>query len=66
MAVRANEILTAVVHGARKDEPSPEVQLAAIQALYNSLSFIRDNFDREVRCFLTVPCLLEGVADQML
>ncbi|EIM80114.1 karyopherin Kap95 [Stereum hirsutum FP-91666 SS1] len=47
LAVRANEILTAVVHGARKDEPSPEVQLAAIQALYNSLSFIRDNFERE-------------------
>ena len=48
MSVRSNEILTAVIHGARKDEPSSEVQLAAINALYNSLEFVRDNFEREV------------------
>ncbi|TFY83967.1 hypothetical protein EWM64_g25 [Hericium alpestre] len=47
LSLRANEILTAVVHGARKEEPSPEVQLAAMQALYNSLIFIRENFERE-------------------
>ncbi|GBE87129.1 ARM repeat-containing protein [Sparassis latifolia] len=47
LALRSNEILTAVIHGARKDEPSPEVQLAAITALLNSLEFVRDNFDRE-------------------
>jgi importin subunit beta-1 len=50
--VRADEILTAVVHGARKDEPSTDVQLAAMQALYNSLSFIRENFEREVRAII--------------
>ena len=49
MSLRSNEILTAVIHGARKEEPSPEVQLAAIHALYNSLEFIRENFEREVR-----------------
>ena len=49
LTVRADEILTAVVHGARKEEPSTDVQLAAMQALYNSLSFIRENFEREVR-----------------
>ena len=48
LSLRSNEILTAVIHGARKDEPSPEVQLAAIHALYNSLEFVRDNFEREV------------------
>lgn len=48
LASRSNEILTAVVQGARKEEPSAEVQTAAIQALLNSLEFIRDNFDREV------------------
>ena len=48
LATRSNEILTAVVQGARKEEPSAEVQAAAIQALYNSLEFIRDNFEREV------------------
>lgn len=49
LSLRSNEILTAVIHGARKEEPSPEVQLAAIHALYNSLEFIRENFEREVR-----------------
>jgi hypothetical protein len=48
LSVRADEILTAVVHGARKEEPSTDVQLAAMQALYNSLSFVRENFEREV------------------
>ncbi|KAI5475715.1 hypothetical protein MNV49_001008 [Pseudohyphozyma bogoriensis] len=43
----SNEILTAVVQGARKEEPSPEVQLAAVNALYNSLEFIKENFSRE-------------------
>ena len=47
--MQSNEILTAVIHGARKEEPSPEVQLAAINALFNSLEFVRDNFEREVR-----------------
>ncbi|CAG7851283.1 Importin subunit beta-1 {ECO:0000250/UniProtKB:Q06142} AltName: Full=Importin-95 {ECO:0000250/UniProtKB:Q06142}; AltName: Full=Karyopherin subunit beta-1 {ECO:0000250/UniProtKB:Q06142}; AltName: Full=Karyopherin-95 {ECO:0000250/UniProtKB:Q06142} [Serendipita indica DSM 11827] len=47
LKVRSNEILTAVVQGARRDEPSPEVQLAAMKALYNCLEFIKENFDRE-------------------
>ncbi|KAE9403750.1 ARM repeat-containing protein [Gymnopus androsaceus JB14] len=47
LALKSNEILTAVIHGAQKAETSPEVQLAAIHALYNSLEFVRDNFDRE-------------------
>jgi importin subunit beta-1 len=49
LTLRSNEILTAVIHGARKEELSPEVQLAAIHALFNSLEFVRDNFEREVR-----------------
>lgn len=51
LTLRSNEILTAVIHGARKEEPSPEVQLSAIHALYNSLEFVRDNFEREVRSY---------------
>ncbi|KAG8860622.1 karyopherin beta [Serendipita sp. 411] len=47
LKLRSNEILTAVVQGARRDEPSPEVQLAAMKALYNCLEFIKENFDRE-------------------
>lgn len=49
MAQQSNQILTAVVQGARKEEPNDNVRLAALQALYNSLEFIKDNFDREVR-----------------
>lgn len=44
---QSNEILTAVVQGARKEEPSTDVQLAALHALQNSLEFIRQNFERE-------------------
>ncbi|KAG5725734.1 Importin subunit beta-1, partial [Termitomyces sp. T112] len=47
LSLRSNEILTAVIHGARKEETSAEVQLAAIHALYNSLEFVRENFERE-------------------
>ena len=61
--MRSNEILTAVIQGARKEEPSPEVQAAAINALYNSLEFVRDNFEREVCIYLceqmkVIGCLL--------
>ncbi|KAJ1971490.1 karyopherin Kap95 [Dimargaris xerosporica] len=47
LATQANEILTAVVQGARKEEPSQEVRLAAVSALYNSLEFVRENFENE-------------------
>ncbi|KAL0952370.1 hypothetical protein HGRIS_006648 [Hohenbuehelia grisea] len=47
LSLRSNEILTAVIHGARKEEPSSEVQLAAIHSLFNSLEFVRENFERE-------------------
>ncbi|TFK48303.1 ARM repeat-containing protein [Heliocybe sulcata] len=47
LSLRSNEILTAVIHGARKEEPSPDCQYAAIHALFNALDFVRDNFERE-------------------
>ncbi|KAF9971460.1 karyopherin beta [Actinomortierella ambigua] len=47
LTTQANNILTAVVQGARKEEPSEAVRLAAITALYNSLEFVEDNFNRE-------------------
>ncbi|RKP02570.1 hypothetical protein CXG81DRAFT_29479 [Caulochytrium protostelioides] len=47
LASRANQILTAVAQGARKEEPSDSVRLAAITALYNSLEFVRENFEKE-------------------
>jgi importin subunit beta-1 len=43
------------MQGARKEEESPEVQLAAIHALFNSLEFVRSNFEREVCTCRTLP-----------
>jgi importin subunit beta-1 len=48
LTFRANEILTAVIHDVQKEEPSQEVQLSVIHALFNSPEFVRDNFEREV------------------
>jgi importin subunit beta-1 len=43
----SNAILTAVVQGARKEEPNIEVRLAAITALGDSLEFVGNNFKHE-------------------
>lgn len=44
---QSNEILTAIVHGMKKEETSSHVRLAATNALLNSLEFTRGNFDIE-------------------
>lgn len=58
LALQSNQILTAVVQGAVKEEPSQEVRHAAIQALYNSLEFVRENMEREGErnYIMTVVC----------
>ena len=43
----SNAILTAVVQGARKEEPNQDVRNAAISALGDSLEFVRTNFENE-------------------
>ena len=48
LEVMSNEILTAIVHGMKRDEPSPYVRLAATNALLNSLEFTRANFETDV------------------
>lgn len=44
---QSNQILTAIIHGMRKTEPSNHVRLAATNALLNSLEFTKANFDKE-------------------
>uniref|UniRef100_A0A8C5WHN0 Karyopherin subunit beta 1 n=1 Tax=Leptobrachium leishanense TaxID=445787 RepID=A0A8C5WHN0_9ANUR len=44
---KSNEILTAIIQGMRKEEPSNNVRLAATNALLNSLEFTKANFDKE-------------------
>ncbi|KAG8858970.1 karyopherin beta [Tulasnella sp. 330] len=47
LEAQSNEILTAVVQGARQDETNRDVKLAALRALYNSLEFVRENMENE-------------------
>ncbi|XP_053666618.1 importin subunit beta [Anopheles marshallii] len=42
---QSNQILTAIIHGMRKSEPSNHVRLAATNALHNSLEFTKANFE---------------------
>lgn len=48
LEAKSNEILTAIVHGMKRDEPSAHVRLAATNALLNSLEFTRANFEKDV------------------
>ncbi|UNI13788.1 karyopherin Kap95 [Purpureocillium takamizusanense] len=47
LVAHSNAILTAVVQGARKEETNPEVRLAAVTALGDSLEFVANNFKHE-------------------
>ncbi|KAF2150815.1 ARM repeat-containing protein [Myriangium duriaei CBS 260.36] len=47
LSEHSNSILTAVVQGARKEEPNQDVRKAAITALGDSLEFVRSNFENE-------------------
>lgn len=54
LATQSNEILTAIVHGMKREEPSNHVRLAATTALLNSLEFTKANFDKDVCYFYIV------------
>jgi len=56
----ANEILTAIVHGMRRDETSHNVKLASTNALLNSLEFTRSNFDKEAERHFIMQVVCEA------
>ena len=72
LEVMSNDILTAIVHGMKRDEPSPHVRLAATNALLNSLEFTRANFETDVSfllslfCTVTLQCTEEANIDSFL
>lgn len=68
VVAQANGILTAIVQGARAAEPSVVVRQTAINALVNSLDFIRDNFTREGErnYIMQVVCEATQAADEKL
>jgi importin subunit beta-1 len=47
LSAHSDSILTAVVTGARKEEPNNDVRNSAITALSDSLEFVRANFENE-------------------
>jgi importin subunit beta-1 len=47
LSLHSNAILTAVVQGARKEEPNPDVRHAALQALADATDFIGSNMGNE-------------------
>lgn len=55
LAIQSNSILTAIVNGMRKEEPSDHVRLAACNALLNSLEFTRTNFSKDVIPYKFLP-----------
>ncbi|KAA8912681.1 hypothetical protein TRICI_003399 [Trichomonascus ciferrii] len=55
---QANGFLTAIIQGAHKDEPTSVVRITALNALVNSLEFVRQNFghDNERNVIMQVVC----------
>ncbi|KAK8177833.1 armadillo-type protein [Phyllosticta citrichinensis] len=64
LAHHSNAILTAVVQGARKEEPNPNVRNKAISALSDSLEFVRTNFDNEGERNYIMQVICEDTQDQ--
>ncbi|ROL52976.1 Importin subunit beta-1, partial [Anabarilius grahami] len=56
----ANQILTAIIQGMRKEEPSNNVKLAATNALLNSLEFTKANFDKETERHFIMQVVCEA------
>lgn len=50
----SNSILTAIVHGMRKEVTNNHVRMAATTALLNSLEFTKANFEKEVNFFFRI------------
>lgn len=66
LQLQANDILTAIVHGMRKDETNDHVKLAATNALLNSLEFTRANFERESERHFIMQVVCEATQSENL
>lgn len=63
---QSNQILTAIVHGMRKDEPSNHVKFAATTALLNSLEFTRANFEKDSERHFIMQVVCEATQSEEL
>ena len=64
LETEANEILTAIVHGMRRDEPSNHVKLSATNALLNSLEFTRGNFEKDAERHFIMQVVCEATQSE--
>lgn len=60
LQTQSNEILTAIVHGMKKEEPSNHVRNAATNALLNSLEFTKANFDKDTERHFIMQVVCEA------
>ncbi|ULU11419.1 hypothetical protein L3Y34_015100 [Caenorhabditis briggsae] len=66
LEAKANDVLTAIIHGMRPEEGSANVRFAATNALLNSLEFTKTNFDNEAErnIIMQVVCESTNSPDQ--
>lgn len=57
---QVNNILTAIVQGMRKEEPSPDVRYAATCALLNAVDFASVNFEADAEQKYIMQMIFEG------
>ncbi|XP_062583910.1 importin subunit beta-1-like [Saccostrea cucullata] len=57
---KVNELLAAILHGMRKEQPSNRVRIAASNALCSSLEHLKANFDKETERHFIMQVVCEA------
>lgn len=63
---QSNLILTAIVHGMRREEPNNYIKFAATTALLNSLEFTKANFERDAERNFIMQVVCEATQSEDL
>lgn len=63
---QSNLILTAIVHGMRREEPNNNIKVAATTALLNSLEFTKANFERDAERNFIMQVVCEATQSEDL
>lgn len=63
---QSNLILTAIVHGMRREEPNNYIKYAATTALLNSLEFTKANFERDAERNFIMQVVCEATQSEDL
>jgi len=66
LSPQANDILTAIIHGMKRDEQNVQVKLAATTALLNSLEFTKANFENDTERHFIMQVVCEATQSPIL